>query len=239
MATAQLHFIGGEKGGVGKSLMARVLAQYFIDNHLPFKAFDTDRSHGALLRFYTDYTVPVVIDRYEALDQLIETATAAPGAVIVDLAAQTHGFLTRWIEDSGLPGFASELGVELIYWHVMDSGRDSTDLLARLLDTYGSSIRIVVVLNELRGNEFEIAKASGQLERARSLGATLISLPKLQDATMQKIDQFSSSFWAATQAADKSTTGMAILERRRVKVWLHKIHQQLDALNLKDTAGVR
>jgi hypothetical protein len=64
-------------------------------------------------------------------------------------------------------------------------------------------------------------------------------LPKLQDATMQKIDQFSSSFWAATQAADKSTTGMAILERHRVKVWLHKIYQQLDALNLKDTAGVR
>ncbi|MEO8311063.1 MAG: mobilization protein, partial [Caldimonas sp.] len=26
--TTNIHFIGGEKGGVGKSLMARVLAQY-------------------------------------------------------------------------------------------------------------------------------------------------------------------------------------------------------------------
>ena len=27
----QIHFIGGEKGGVGKSFTARLLAQYFID----------------------------------------------------------------------------------------------------------------------------------------------------------------------------------------------------------------
>ena len=49
---AKIHFIGGEKGGVGKSLLARVLAQYFIDHELSFIGFDTDRSHGALMRFY-------------------------------------------------------------------------------------------------------------------------------------------------------------------------------------------
>ena len=32
----RVHFIGGEKGGVGKSLTSRLLAQYFIDNHLAF-----------------------------------------------------------------------------------------------------------------------------------------------------------------------------------------------------------
>ncbi|MDO9048516.1 MAG: hypothetical protein Q7U66_12385 [Methylobacter sp.] len=38
-----IHFIGGEKGGVGKSVVARVLAQYMIDNEIPFIGFDTDR----------------------------------------------------------------------------------------------------------------------------------------------------------------------------------------------------
>ena len=28
---ANIHLIGGEKGGVGKSVVARVLAQYMID----------------------------------------------------------------------------------------------------------------------------------------------------------------------------------------------------------------
>jgi cellulose biosynthesis protein BcsQ len=35
-----IHLVGGEKGGVGKSLVARLLAQYFIDHSLPFVGFD-------------------------------------------------------------------------------------------------------------------------------------------------------------------------------------------------------
>jgi len=33
---SSLHLIGGEKGGVGKSFTARLLAQYFVDRELPF-----------------------------------------------------------------------------------------------------------------------------------------------------------------------------------------------------------
>ena len=33
-----VHFVGGEKGGVGKSVVARLLAQLFIDRALPFVA---------------------------------------------------------------------------------------------------------------------------------------------------------------------------------------------------------
>src|ERR1700746_3747321 len=97
---ARLHFIGGEKGGVGKSVVARILAQYFIDRQIPFLGFDTDKSHGALLRFYADFAAPVVIDRYEGLDQIIEAAAEQPERrIVVDLAAQTHRFLVQWMDD--------------------------------------------------------------------------------------------------------------------------------------------
>ena len=43
---SHIHFVGGEKGGVGKSLTARLLAQYFIDRNMPIVGFDTDRSHA-------------------------------------------------------------------------------------------------------------------------------------------------------------------------------------------------
>jgi len=33
-ATSQIHLIGGEKGGVGKSMVSRLLAQYFIDHQI-------------------------------------------------------------------------------------------------------------------------------------------------------------------------------------------------------------
>ena len=73
---ATIHFIGGEKGGVGKSVVARLLAQYFIDRQLPFLGFDSDRSHGALLRFYAGFASPVAIDRFESLDAVVEAATS-------------------------------------------------------------------------------------------------------------------------------------------------------------------
>lgn len=91
-----IHFIGGEKGRVGKSLVARLLAQYLIDHERPFLAFDTDKSHGALMRFYAGYASPVVVDRYESLDTIVEAAAAEPEvdgkqrSILVDLAAQTQ-----------------------------------------------------------------------------------------------------------------------------------------------------
>jgi hypothetical protein len=88
---ANIHLIGGEKGGVGKSLVARLLAQYFIDKSIPFIGFDSDRSHGALMRFYAGFASPVLIDSYESLDAIVEAATQMPERrIIVDLAAQTE-----------------------------------------------------------------------------------------------------------------------------------------------------
>src|SRR5580658_1531609 len=99
----QIHLIGGEKGGVGKSVVARLLAQYFIDHSVPFTGFDADRSHGALLRFYSDYAAPVLVDQYESLDAIVEAASIHPERrILVDLAAQTGEPLMRWMDESQL-----------------------------------------------------------------------------------------------------------------------------------------
>jgi hypothetical protein len=228
---SKLHFIGGEKGGVGKSLVARLLAQYLIDHDTPFLGFDTDQSHGALLRFYRDYAAPAAIDRYESLDQIVEAAVAEPERrIVVDLAAQTQPFLLRWMEDSDLLELSAEMGLELVYWHVMDSGQDSVDLLGQLLDRFGGKLPLVLVLNEVRGDRFELLQASGLRARAESLGARVMSLRHLQDSTMQKIDGHSSSFWAAVNNPDKTQNSLGMLERQRVRSWLKRSYQEMDAL---------
>jgi CO dehydrogenase nickel-insertion accessory protein CooC1 len=134
---AKIHLIGGEKGGVGKSLVARVLAQYMIDKEIPFLGFDTDRSHGALMRFYTGFASPVVVDSYESLDKIMEAAVEDPERrILVDLAAQTHAPLVKWMEESGVLEMVDETGVSIQYWHVMDGGRDSVDLLKKIPDQF-------------------------------------------------------------------------------------------------------
>jgi hypothetical protein len=228
---ARLHFIGGEKGGVGKSVVARILAQYFIDRQIPFLGFDTDKSHGSLLRFYPDFAAPMVIDRYEGLDRIVEAAAEqAERRIIVDLAAQTHRFLARWMEDSGLLDIRAELGLYLTYWHEMDSGRDSADLLIKVLDQFGNALPLAVVLNEVRGGDFSILESSGALARAKELGATVLTLSRLQDTTMQKIDAHSTSFWAASNRGGKDGSALGLLERQRVKHWLHRAYEEIGRL---------
>ena len=98
---ASINFIGGEKGGVGKSVTARLLAQYLIDKNLAFTGFDTDRSHFSFNRFYADYASPVVVDSYEGLDLIVTAFEDNPEQnVIVDLAAQTSAPLAKWINDA-------------------------------------------------------------------------------------------------------------------------------------------
>ena len=228
-----IHLIGGEKGGVGKSLVARLLAQYMIDNNIPFLGFDSDRSHGALLRFYAGYASPVLIDSYESLDAIVEATTDnAERRVLVDLAAQTQERLTQWMDDSQLLEVAPELGLHIRYWHVMDAGKDSVDLLKRLLDRHGTKLNYVLVLNEIRGDDFRILDKSGEKERALSLGAAVVRLKRLHEVSMIKIDASSASFWAVANKGDGDTSGLGLLERQRVKVWLRHAFSEIAKLGV-------
>jgi len=229
----KIHLIGGEKGGVGKSVVARVVAQYLIDKNIPFLGFDTDRSHGSLLRFYADFASPVVVDSFESLDMIVEAAAEFSGKrVLVDLAAQTHEPLVKWMDDSGVLETAAELGVGFHYWHVMDSGKDSVDLLKKLLDRFGSRLNYVLVLNQLRGETFDIFYQSGEREHAEEFKARVITLKRLHEPVINKIDAGSTSFWAAKNRSATDIKGLGLLERQRVKLWLHSAYEQIDTVGI-------
>ena len=225
---SKIHLVGGEKGGVGKSMVSRLLAQYFIDHEIPFVGYDTDRSHGSLLRFYADYALPTLVDRYDALDRIIESAVEYPGRrVLVDLAAQTHEPLVKWMDESGVLDMADLSGIALNYWHVMDSGRDSVDLLTRLLDRFGQRLRYVLVKNQMRGDDFSLLEGSGQLDRAMGLGARMVTVRKLHDVVVQKIDAKNSSFWAAKNSGGADSAGLGLMERQRLKMWLSHAYAEI------------
>jgi len=229
---SSINFIGGEKGGVGKSVTARVLAQYFIDRNRPFVGFDTDRSHGSFTRFYEGFASPVVVDSFEGLDTIVNGFEANPNQnVIVDLAAQTLAPLASWIKESDLFDVFKELNVAVNFWHVMDDGRDSTDLLGALIDTFGTQPNYIVVQNYGRGSDFGMLLGSPSLAKANAAGAQVIAMPRLHETSMRKIDAQNTSFWKAVN--DKSgPAALGLLERQRVKTWLATAYATFDTLPL-------
>ena len=122
-----------------------------------------------------------------------------------------------------------EMGITVNFWHVADAGQDSVDLLQRLIDTYGAGPNYFVVRNLGRGSDFSQLDASPALKQALDLGARVIALPQLHEASMRKIDRQNASFWAAINTRG-GPDALGMLERQRVKTWLKAAYEVIDSL---------
>lgn len=235
-----VHLVGGEKGGVGKSVVARLLAQSFIDRGVRFAALDADQSHGALARSYAEFSQPVDLGRLESADQILDRALGADRRVLVDLPAQSHRALKRWIDATDVLAYAREMDVRVVLWHVTDGGFDSVAHLDRLLEDFGASIEYVVVKNEGRSKDFSQLEASATYQRLLALGGRAVTLPELDSAIMYKLDRFGSSFWAAVNTSE-GERALTTLERRRAKLWLERAEmllQQVEELGAFESRSV-
>jgi hypothetical protein len=224
-----VHFVGGEKGGVGKSVVARLLAQRFIDRSLPFAAFDADLSHGALVRYYSGYAQPVDLGELGSADQIMDSVLGGMPNVVVDLPAQSQRALRAWLDSTDVVECAREAGVRLVSWYVTDGGFDSVSQLEQQLAHHGSDLQYVVVKNEGRSKSFRQLEASPAHSRVLELGGRVIVLPELDSAVMYEIDRSGLSFWAAINNAGPGA--LSPMARRRAKLWLERARATLDQLD--------
>ena len=240
---SKIHFIGGEKGGVGKSVVARLLVQWTIDKQLPFAAVDADESHGALLRHYGTSTRAVDLSRPESADEIVSLAldqrspdggAVADRRVIVDLPAQSDRLVSAWLAEAGVLDLLAESNVGVVFWHVMDDGKDSIATLGRLLERHAAktrdNVRFVVVENLGRGKEFSLFDRSPERKMADEAGALTIRLPELQAPAMRKLDRSDGSFWAAVNNPEFAADLLTRMDRQRIKAWMVAVYDQFARL---------
>jgi hypothetical protein len=226
---SHIHFIGGEKGGVGKSVVARLLAQWFIDHSLPFAGVDGDLSHGALVRSYADFTQAVDLSDPNSADQIVDRALGADRRVLIDLPAQSIRSLWAWLSEANVLSFAKEMGIQLSFWHVSDGGFASVGEIDKALELFGDQLDHKVVKNLGRSKDFSQFEQSDAKRRLDELGGKTLELPELDAAAMYKVDRLGSSFWAAIYGNDPD--GLKPLERQRVRLWLERCYGQLATLD--------
>lgn len=221
---SHIHFVGGEKGGVGKSVVARLLSQWCVDRSVPFAAIDADASHGTLLRSYGGFTRAVDLHAFASADEIVDRALGAERTVVVDLPAQSGRPLERWIESADMVRFAREAGIGLTLWHVSDGTFDSVEDLQRTLDRWSDAFRYVAVRNHGRGRDFSLFDESAGRRRVEELGGRVIDLPELDGAAMARIDRTGASFWAAVHEAT-GDRALPPLARERTRLWLDRCYQ--------------
>jgi hypothetical protein len=102
MAKPAVIIIGADKGGVGKTTVARTLLDYFIAHQVPVRAFDTEAPRGTLKRFHPDVTD--VVDMTAVPDQMkiFDTLNSSQATVtVMDVRAGLMSPTLKALRDIG------------------------------------------------------------------------------------------------------------------------------------------
>jgi hypothetical protein len=217
----------GEKGGVGKTTTARVLADFYRSHELPFRAFDAEGDQGQLLRFHGDTTASVDVTKAAKIAPVLDFLMDSSGKrlALVDLGARTGSDLKGWLYRGGALDEADggNLGITVVY--VLGGAIDSVGHLKECYTELGRAVNYVIVRNFGVANKFEIYDGSNIRQEMLNDGAREIALPPLDSAVYQSIDKASVSF---LDFAENNGGSFSYTERRYCRTWLKECFDQLE-----------
>jgi len=98
MGKPTVILIGADKGGVGKTTVARTLLDYLRKQEVPTRAFDTEAPKGTLQRFHPE--VSEIVDVTAVADQMRIFDTVSDSAVtVIDVRAGLLSSTLRALRD--------------------------------------------------------------------------------------------------------------------------------------------
>jgi hypothetical protein len=217
----------GEKGGVGKTTMARVLADFLKSREISFRGFDAEGATGGLLRFHPNDTMPIDVASAASVAPVLDYVMEGSGrpVALVDLGARSGADVKGWLYRGGALEEAEglRLGITVIY--VMGGAVDSVGHLKECLGSLGREVTYVIVKNLGVAEKFELYDQSKVREELLSFGTKEIALPPLDQAVYQSIDRSSLPFSAF--AENKGGT-FGFTERRYCRTWLRECFAALE-----------
>lgn len=209
---AELHFFGGEKGGVGKSFICRAAIQFLLavsddERPKPFVVFETDRSNDDVRRIYGK-VAPVKLAIFSESEKFEDAANAIYNCalfqrVLVNLPAQVFPAIRQWWEVNQIAKLAPADGISIHLWFVTDGGFDSLSLFKDSVKFFGGSVRHILAKNHGKADEFD---ALGDDEALQALiedyQIPVVNFPKCQGSRARTLmDRESLTFEEAIECA--------------------------------------
>lgn len=237
-----------DKGGTGKSVFARLLADRYRRDGMHAVLVDADGEVGQL---YQHYAVlgpdgePLIQRPGEGVltvgfnagererDRLLEVLDHEADLVLVDMPAGSLTELAQLDRDSGFFEELERAGYRPTFVNVLSPFRASTRTVRQMIELCGKRADYVVVVNRWFGDvdDFylwfgdgaEVAQSSGRT-LLQDCGGSEIELPQLQAGVMVAVDEMMAPFTAA--AAEDAPLRRA--QRSRLIRWLQEADRQLD-----------
>lgn len=236
--------VGADKGGVGKTTIARTLIDYLAANKTSARAFDSEHPRGTLKRFHPRTTeivdVTATPDQIKILDTL---PTSTEKVSIIDVRA---GLLSRTLKNFAEVGFfdAVEAGdFNFCLFHVLGPSVSSLEEINEVMPyAAGSGRHYFVVKNFINDTSFfdwDPNAYKSYFKKAKN--SIEVTIPKLNEMACEQVELAGVPF--STFISNKNAQGQngnySLVLRGYVRSWLNNITGEYDRVNLLEQLADR
>jgi hypothetical protein len=235
MARPAVILIGADKGGVGKTTVARTLLDYFGDRQLPTRAFDTEWPRGTLKRFHPDVTEVVDVTSVSDQMKIFDTVSSAEAKVtIIDVRA---GFLSSTLQALSDIGFI-ELGktgqITFAVFHILGPSIASLEEIADAGRFVGKASHFLVKNHINATSFFEWDPETYKSYFKNIKDAQEINIPMLNAMACEQVEVAGVSYgsFVANKNAKGEAANYSFVLRGYVRHWLGHVWDEYDRVKL-------
>jgi hypothetical protein len=240
MAKPAVIIVGADKGGVGKTTVARTLLDYFIAHQIPTRAFDTEAPRGTLKRFHPDLTE--VVDMTLVADQMkiFDTLNSSDAAVtMIDVRAGLMSPTLKALRDIGFIEAAKKGQITFAVFHILGPSIASLDEINETAAYLGDARYFMVknFINNTHFFEWDETTHSSYFKQIKD--AVEVVIPKLNEMATEQVELASVPY--LTFIANKKQSGepasYSFVLRGYVRHWLGNVWAEYDRISLTDLVG--
>lgn len=159
-----LHFIDGEKGGVGKSFFTEILIDYCQKFDIAFYLIDADYSNPDIYNRYPSLAKSLNLNQdqnhlIQVADEIFQLGLEKNKETIINLPSNIASAIDLWVDKSNILELAREEEIQLYKWFVSTGQEQSINALKNSLKLYGNQwphilIRNLMILSEEEWDSF-------------------------------------------------------------------------------------
>ncbi len=234
--------IGADKGGVGKTTVARSVLDYFSQNNVFARAFDTEFPHGTLKRFFPQQTK--VVDITQTADQMRVVDTLGTSEAKITVIDTRAGALTTSLAALRDIGFLDAVKAEefnFILFHILGPSISS---LAEISETapYVADANYFLVKNYVNDTTFfdwDPNTYNSYFNKVKSTGE--VAIRKLNALAYEKVEVAGTPFmnFIENRTDNGAPADYSFVLRGYVRNWQNKNAEEFDRIRLLDIIAGR
>jgi hypothetical protein len=239
---AKIHMILQGKGGVGKSFIASILAQYKASNGQNTLCIDTDPVNATFNGFKALNVKRLqIMDGDEInsrnFDSLVELIAPSTDDVIIDNGASSFVPLSHYLLSNQVPALLQEMGHEFVVHTVITGSQAMDDTIngfAQLITQFTSETTFVIWLNPYWGAIEHEGKSFEQMKVYTTNKGRVSAIVKIPDLKEETYGRDLSDMLQERLTFDEAIANPAltIMTRQRLKIVKTQLFDQLNSASV-------